>query len=184
VAEAERLAPGLDYPAVVKVVGPVHRTDVGGVRLRLESPAVVVRAVRELLPRGEACIVQPFVDGVEVLVGAVREPGLGPFVMVAPGGVHAELYGERALRPAPVDAGEAEAMIDECPALARLLAGFRGAPVADRTALVAAVVRLSRLAAALGPRLVAVDLNPVIVRPAGAGVALVDARVVLEGTPP
>jgi acyl-CoA synthetase (NDP forming) len=178
--EARAAAPGLRYPVAVKVLGPLHRTDVGGVRLGVANVADLVAAVRTLRPLGEACLVQSMVEGVEVLVGALRDPELGPFVMVAPGGVRAELYGERALGPAPCDAVQADGLVGECRALDALLRGYRGEPPADRVALVEAITRTAALAAALGPRLVALDLNPVIVGPAGAGATVVDVRLIMD----
>jgi acetate---CoA ligase (ADP-forming) len=178
--EARAAAPKLRYPVAVKVLGPMHRTDVGGVRLGVATLADLVAAVRALRPLGEACLVQPMVEGVEVLVGALRDPELGPFVMVAPGGVRAELYGERAMAPAPCDAVDAEGLVRECRALDALLGGYRGERPADRLALVETITRTAALAAGLGPRLVAVDLNPVIVGPAGAGATVVDARLVVD----
>jgi hypothetical protein len=117
-------------------------------------------------------------EGVEALVGALRDPVLGPFVVLAPGGVHAELYGERAMRPAPVTPAEAEAMLAETPALAALVAGYRDRPAAAGAALMDAVVRVGALAAALGSRLAELDLNPLIVGPEDA--VVVDARIILE----
>jgi hypothetical protein len=165
---------------VVKLLGPLHKTDAGGVRLGLPDGEAVVAAVRALLPLlplGAGCVIQPMMTGVEVLAGALRDPVLGPFVVLAPGGVHAELYGERAMRPAPIGPAEAEVMVDETPALAALLAGYRGGPGADRAALVDTLVRVGGLAAALGARLGEIDLNPLIVGPAGA--SAVDVRVIL-----
>jgi acyl-CoA synthetase (NDP forming) len=180
-AEARAAAPRLRYPVAVKALGPLHRTDVGGVRLGVATPEGLVAAVREVRPLGEACLVQPMVDGVEVLVGALRDPELGPFVLVAPGGVRTELYGERAMTPAPCDEAAAEALIRDCRSLDALLGGHRGAPPADRTSLVQTIVRTAALAAALGPRLDAIDLNPVIVGAAGGGGAtIVDARIVFD----
>jgi acetyltransferase len=98
-------------------------------------------------------------------------------VVVAPGGIHAELFGERATRPAPVTMAAADQMIGECPMLAARLAGARGAVAGDRGALVEAIARVSRLAVILGPRLDALDLNPVMVGPEGA--VVVDARIIL-----
>lgn len=178
-AEARAVARDLDYPVAVKLLGPLHKTEAGGVRLGLADPEAVLGAVRGLLPRGEGCLIQPMLDGLEVLVGALRDPTLGPFVLLAPGGVHAELYQERALRPAPLSRADAEAMLAETPGLAALLDGYRGGPPADRDALLETVVRVAALAVALGPRLGELDLNPVIVGPPGAGAAVVDARVVL-----
>jgi acyl-CoA synthetase (NDP forming) len=178
--EARAAAPGLSYPVVVKVLGPLHRTDVGGVRLGVTTLEDLVAAVRTLRPLGEACLVQPMVEGVEVLVGALRDPELGPFVMVAPGGVRAELYRERAMAPAPCDEAAAEGLIRECRALDALLEGHRGGPRADRAALVETIVRAAALAAGLARRLAALDLNPVIVGPGRAGATVVDARLVLD----
>ncbi|HEY7141728.1 MAG TPA: acetate--CoA ligase family protein [Methylomirabilota bacterium] len=178
--EARAAAPGLRYPVAVKALGPLHRTEVGGVRLGVSTPEELLAAVRALRPLGEACLVQPMVDGLEVLVGAVRDAELGPFVMVAPGGVHAELYGERAMAPAPCDEGIAEGLIRECRALHALLEGFRGGLSRDRAGLVDTVTRAAALAAGLGPRLAALDLNPVIVGSAGGGATIVDARIVLD----
>jgi hypothetical protein len=144
------------------------------------TPADLVAAVRALRPLGDACLVQPMVEGVEVLIGALRDPELGPFVMVAPGGVRAELYGERAMAPAPCDAADAESLVRECRALDALLGGYRGERPADRLALVETIIRMATLAAGLGRRLVALDLNPVIVGPAGAGATVVDARLLVD----
>jgi acetyltransferase len=177
-AEARDAVRTLGYPAVVKLLGPLHKTEADGVRLGLDDGEAVLAAVRALLPRGSGCVIQPMVRGVEVLAGAVRDPALGPFVVMAPGGVRAELYRERAMRPAPIGRAEAEAMLDETPALAALLAGHRGDSGGDREALVEALVRLGGLAAALGARLGEIDLNPLIVGPAGA--FAVDVRVILS----
>jgi acyl-CoA synthetase (NDP forming) len=179
-AEVDEAAATLAYPVAVKALGPARKTDVGAVRLDVDSPGALVAAVRALLPLGEACLIQPMVRGVEVLVGALRDRELGAFVMVGPGGVQVELYGERALAPAPCDAAEARRLVAACRMLDALLSGYRGAPAADRAALVEAVVRASHLAAELGPALTSFDLNPVIVGPPGRGAIVVDARVLLE----
>jgi acyl-CoA synthetase (NDP forming) len=180
-AAAREVAPRLPYPVAVKVLGPLHRTEVDGVRLDVRAPEAFLAAVEALLPRGEGCLVQPMVAGVEVLVGAFRDAALGPLVLVAPGGVETDLQAERALWPAPAGPAEAAALLDGCPGLAARLAGYRGRPGGDRRALADVVVRASRLAAALGERLEAMDLNPVMAGPSAATV--VDARVVLAGGP-
>jgi acyl-CoA synthetase (NDP forming) len=176
-SEATRLAARLVFPVAVKLLGPVHKSEVGGVRLGVEGPAALLDAVRDLLGLGEGCLVQPMVGGIEVLVGALRDPALGPFVVVAPGGIHAELFGERAMRPAPVDPKEADRMLAECPGLDGLLRGHRGRPPANRDALADVVTRVAALAVRLGSGLASLDLNPVM---AGTDRALVvDARIAL-----
>jgi hypothetical protein len=84
------------------------------------------------------------------------------------------------MAPAPCDEAAADALIRECRALDALLAGHRGGPPADRAALVETVTRAAALAAGLGPRLAALDLNPVIVGPAGTGASVVDVRIILD----
>jgi hypothetical protein len=170
----------LGCPAVVKLLGPLHKTDVDGVRLRLQDDKAVVAAVRELLRRGESCLIQPMIEGVEVLLGGLQDPLLGPFVVMAPGGVHAELYGERAVRPAPIGLADAEAMLAETSVLSKLLRGYRGSVGADVSALLHAVVQVGAVATAMGSRLRVFEVNPLIVGPEGTGATVVDARVILD----
>jgi len=97
--------------------------------------------------------------------------------MIGAGGVLAELAADTQLAPAPLGRTQARGMIRRLRA-DRLLAGHRGAPAADRTALVDTLVRLSRFAAAHEGSIAEVDLNPVMVLPRGQGVRIVDALIV------
>ena len=91
-------------------------------------------------------LVQPMVAGLgEVLIGYRVDPDVGPLVMLAAGGILAEIHRDRSLRLAPVDLAEAKAMIGEVAAL-KALAGYRGKPPGDLDALAQALVALSRLA--------------------------------------
>ncbi len=155
----------LGYPVVLKVVGgAVHKSDVGGVRLNVRDEAELRAAVTDLLAIGTgsgAVLVQPMVPGgVEVIVGAVREPQLGPLVMVGAGGVLADLVDDRAFRMAPLDPSTADAMIDSV-RMARLLDGYRGRPAASRAALSDVLVRVAALADDL-PEVLELDLNPLV----------------------
>jgi hypothetical protein len=94
--------------------------------------------------------------------------------MVAAGGIYTEIYRDRSLRLAPVDAATAAEMIAEVRGLAPL-AGYRGKPAGDIAALAEAVAALSRLAAE--PSVIDAEINPLIVRPQGEGVVAVDAVV-------
>jgi acetyltransferase len=86
------------------------------------------------------------------------------------------------MRPAPVTAQAAEAMLAEVPPLDAELRGFRRSPAGDRCTLADVVARASLLAAGLGPRLAELDLNPVVVGPEGGSVVVVDARIILEAS--
>ena len=112
----------------------------------------------------------------EVLIGYRLDADVGPLVMLAAGGVLAEIHRDRSLRLAPVDLAEAKAMIGEVAAL-KALAGYRGRPAGDLDALAQALVALSRLAVHDGPAVAEAEVNPLIVREKGQGVVAVDALV-------
>jgi acetyltransferase len=186
-AAALEAARGYGYPVVAKVVSPqvVHKSDQGGVRLGLASPDAVGQAYRDLravvdrIPGGvfEGIAVQPMAaPGVELVIGAQRDPQFGPVVLVGLGGVFVEVLRDVALRVAPLSVAEAESMLDELRGRA-LLEGARGGRGVDRTALVATLRRLAELMIH-EPLIASVDLNPVLGYP--DGVLAVDARVQLE----
>jgi acetate---CoA ligase (ADP-forming) len=175
--EAAAAADRLGYPVVLKSDAPDvrHKTEAGGVRLGLGDPATVAAAYDDLAGRlGPAVVVQHQAAGVEVALGIVRDPLLGPLVMVAAGGVLVELVADRAVALPPVDRETARELIGRL-RVATLLAGYRGSPPSDTGALVGAVVALGQLAVELGDHLDGVDLNPVLVGPQAAYV--VDALV-------
>ena len=181
------------YPVAVKGLSArlPHKSDVGAVVLNVADAAGVQAAAREIAAnvaraapdvRLERVLVQEMVRGVgEVLVGFRRDAEAGPVVMLAPGGVLAELSGERALRLAPVDEAEAFGMIEALPSL-RALAGYRGRPAGDLEGLARAIVALSQLAA--DPQVIEAEINPLIVRVAGQGVLAVDALMRTAETAP
>jgi hypothetical protein len=120
---------------------------------------------------------------VEMILGLVGDPDLGPVVLVGTGGIHAEILKDAVTARPPFDAAEARRMIDRL-RLRPLLDGARGAPAADLDALSDAVSRFSVLAAALGDRIATMDVNPLRAGPGGALAvdALVVARVAAEET--
>jgi hypothetical protein len=114
------------------------------------------------------CLVAPMIaGGVETILGAQWDPMFGPVVMLGLGGIFVEAMKDVTFRLAPIDAEEARRMIGELRALP-LLKGVRGRPPADLGALAEALVRLSRFAAAQGPALRSLDINPFLVLPDGA----------------
>ena len=178
-AAARAAADALGYPVVLKTAMPAiaHKSEAGGVRLNLADGDAVEAAYADLAERlGPRALVMPMANGgAEAALGMKRDAQFGPLVILACGGVLIELLGERACRLAPVDAAGAGEMIDEL-RLARLLAGYRGAPPLDRAALTEAIVRFSQLVQVLGDSLAEVDLNPVLV--GRDGCRIVDALVV------
>ncbi|HYK27224.1 MAG TPA: acetate--CoA ligase family protein, partial [Streptosporangiaceae bacterium] len=113
--------------------------------------------------------------GVEVALGVVRDPQLGPLLIIGAGGVLVELLSDRVVAMPPVCEKQARELVEELK-VGRLLAGVRGAPPADIDSVIAAVTGLSALAIELADELEALDINPVICGPDGA--IAVDALVV------
>ena len=168
------------YPVALKVLSSAitHKSDIGGVTLGIpDAPALVaaIAAMRTRLPQVGRVLVQPMIGGIgEVLIGYRHDPDIGPLVLVATGGIYTEIYRDRSLRLAPVDADTAHEMIAELQGL-RLLTGYRGKPAGDIAAMAQAVAALSRLAAE--PAVIEAEVNPLVVRAQGEGVVAVDAVV-------
>jgi acetate---CoA ligase (ADP-forming) len=179
------------YPVAVKVLSAeiAHKSDAGGVALGIGDGAALIAAIRNIRAsvaerqpdaRVARVLVQPMVEGLgEVLVGYRVDRDVGPVIMVAAGGLFTEVARDRSLRLAPVDLAEAREMIADVRALAPL-AGYRSRPKGDLDALAHAIVALSQLAG--DPAVVETEINPLIVRPAGAGVVAVDTLVKLAGS--
>ncbi|MBI1961929.1 MAG: acetate--CoA ligase family protein, partial [Candidatus Rokubacteria bacterium] len=187
--DAGRVARRLGLPVALKAVAPdlPHKTEAGAVALGLASTAAVRAAAARLLRRHrgarlEGLLVQRMAAGAEVLVGVTRDPTFGPLLVVGAGGVQAELLRDVACRPLPVSRAEIRAMLREVRTLA-VLDGWRGAPAADVPALVAAIAGVARLAGALGHRLAALDVNPIVVGPRGRGAVAVDLLAAFRDGP-
>ena len=190
----EAAARSIGFPVVLKGVSRavVHKSDLGLVRLNLRDEAAVraafddVTAALERAAPGaaEGCVIQEMARGeAELFLGATCDPQFGPMVLVGAGGVLVEFLQDVRTAPAPLALPDARALIEGLRA-APLLHGLRGRPPADIDAAADALMRLSWLAADLGPRLVEFDMNPLILRAAGQGVIAVDGRATLtEETP-
>jgi acetate---CoA ligase (ADP-forming) len=178
--EAGRHAVELGVPVALKAVGPLHKTDVGGVRLGLFGEEAVVAATTELQGRLEALgeplegfSVQEMVEGVEMLVGVTHDDVFGPIVACGAGGTTAELLKDVAVRVAPVTDIAAREMVRSLKTFP-LLDGYRGAPRADVAALEDVILRASALASD-HQAIREMDCNPVMVGETRAMV--VDSRV-------
>ena len=172
------------YPVAAKILSSAvtHKSDIGGVALGIADGAGLRGAIADMRAsvaahghRLDRVLVQPMMSGLgEALVGYRVDRDVGPLVMVAAGGILAEIYRDRSLRLAPVDLATAREMTAEVRGFAAL-AGYRGKPAGDLDALAQAIVALSRLAD--DPGIAEAEINPLIVRPAGQGVVAVDAVV-------
>ncbi|HEX7189863.1 MAG TPA: GNAT family N-acetyltransferase [Actinomycetes bacterium] len=175
--EAVAAAAAVGYPVVLKTgaTGVVHKTDVGGVSLGLVDAAEVRAAFLAMTARlGGGAVMQPMAHGsVELVAGVTRQDIFGPVAMVGLGGIWTDLLADRAFRLLPLTDLEAGALLRSL-RCHPLLAGYRGAPAVDVTAVEDLLLRLSALAADL-PEIAELDLNPVLAGP--EGVVAVDARV-------
>ncbi len=137
-----------------------------------------MRASTGRTPTIQGVLVGPMAKkGVEIIVGTLLDATFGPMIMVGLGGITTELFRDVIYRPAPVSPAEAAAMLAELKA-APLLNGFRGAAKADVAALSQLIAQVSALAADARGEIAEIELNPVLVHPAGQGVTIVDALVV------
>jgi len=182
-AEALRAAQAIGLPVVLKTAsGALHKTELDGVRLGLATPDAVAGAYRDLAGRlGPRVLVQEQVaPGVELLLGAVADPGFGPLLTLATGGVFVEVLADARMLLLPASAEEIRAALGALRG-APLLRGARGRAPASLDAVVAAAQGLAALAEDLGPALAAIDVNPLIALPDRAVVA--DALILLREEP-
>lgn len=188
--EAEAFRAELDGPVAVKIASPdiAHRTEIGCVVTDVhgeDALAVACDTVNHNARRHhpDACIegvlVQEMVSGgLEVLIGAKRDPVFGPMVVFGPGGTLVELIGKVDMLPAPVSAGVAKRLLLESP-LGPLFRGFRGGGPLDVDALSKTIARVSWLAADR-PEIAELDLNPVVVLAEGEGCVAVDYKFTVD----
>jgi acetyltransferase len=178
-AAAHRALAELPAPVAVKLLDATvtHKSDVGGVHLGIRDPAGLDAAVDALESIGATrFLVESMAPaGVDLIVGASRDPVFGPIVLVGLGGVVAEALADVAVAPAPLSVREAAALADELAGRA-LLDGFRGGPVADRTALGAVLATLGDLLAD-HPEIEDVEINPL--RVTADGLLALDAVLTL-----
>jgi acetyltransferase len=186
--EAAKAAKKIGFPVALKVVAPAfsHKTEVGGVLLGLKSAAEVEAGVATLEKRIHKAskkaaitgyLVQEMISGVEMIVGCRVDPIYGPLIVIGAGGIMVELLKDLAMRLLPVSDADVCAMLEEIKA-SKLLDGFRGAPAADRAAFVKAVVGVGDLFLNHRHLIDDLEINPLIVRHSGEGVAAVDVRLV------
>jgi len=181
-ADAGAKAKEIGFPVALKLVTPeiVHKTESGAVVLGLNSAEEVVAEGQKLLSKtlGKGhLLVQEMVQGTEVLLGARTDPQYGPFLMVGLGGIFVEVLKDVAIRLLPVDEREAREMLKQLRGY-KVLEGVRGQPPRDIDALVKAMVGLSEIFAAHRNHLSDMEINPIMVRVQGGGVAAVDIRLV------
>jgi acyl-CoA synthetase (NDP forming) len=187
-SDAGGAAARVGFPAALKIISPEasHKTEVGGVALNIANEQDAISAAEGMASRlmdhdpsarTDGFLAQEMVSGTEMLVGARDDALYGPMIILGAGGVMVELMRDVAIRLLPVSEDDVCAMLDELKSAA-LLDGYRGAPAADKDALVAAVVALGDFYLNHRHILADMEINPLMVRPKGQGVCAVDIRAI------
>jgi acetyltransferase len=185
--EAVAAADEIGYPVVVKIASPdiLHKSDIGGVRLGLNSASEVEQAFEEVVSAARRFMPSALIMGVtvdqmvprgkEVILGMAKDPDFGPMLMFGLGGIYVEVLKDVAFRIAPIDRREATSMISEIRAY-QLLRGVRGEDPADIQAILDSLLKLSQLVTDF-PEIIEMDINPLMVMSTGQGAVAVDCRI-------
>ena len=179
--DAPAAAAELGFPVVVKAVSAdlAHKTEAGAVALNLGSAEAVARAVAGMAPLGvDRFLVEPMVsDAVcELILGIQRDPQFGLVLVIGSGGILVELIKDSRSLLLPCDRGQIRAALESLRGW-RLLTGFRGRPPGDVDAVVEAAQAVARFAEHQAETLIELDVNPLLVRPAGHGAVAADALI-------
>ena len=170
----------IGFPLVLKVVAPEmsHKTEHGGVAVNLKNIPEVIEAVAGMSRIAEYFIVEEMItDGVaELILGVSVDPQFGPTLTLGAGGILTELLRDSVSLLFPVSESQVSQAIEKL-RINILLKGWRGNPVGDTEALVVAVLKLAEFVERHSERLAGCDINPLIVRPRGKGVIVVDALI-------
>jgi acyl-CoA synthetase (NDP forming) len=178
--DTAQAAEALGFPVVIKAIGAglEHKSDVGGVVINVRTPADAKAAAERLSRLSRILLVEEMVtDGVaEILIGVTVDPQFGQILVIGAGGVLTELLRDTVSLLPPFTATAIESALKTL-TVGRLLTGYRGRPPGDIAALVATALACTRYAQANVDNLLELDINPVIVRPAGLGAVAVDALI-------
>lgn len=176
--EAAKKAATLSYPVVMKVVGPVHKSDVGGVVLNVKDEAQVKKEFERMIQIKDTTgiLVQPMLSGQELFLGAKKEDKFGHMVFCGLGGIFVEVMKDVTSALTPVSLDEATGMIQRLQSY-KMIQGTRGQEGVDEEQFAEMIWRLSALLEA-APEIVEMDLNPLLGTP--EKVVAVDARINVE----
>jgi acetyl coenzyme A synthetase (ADP forming)-like protein len=187
--DAVKCAEKIGYPVVMKVVSRdiLHKSDAGGVALNIENKDEVVDAYEAIMRNCKAYKSDAVIDGIEVcemvkkgteiIIGARKDPQMGPIVMAGMGGIYVEVMKDVAFRSAALNKNEALKMISETRSYALLL-GARGEDQKDIDVVVDSVIKAATIIRKV-PRISDIEINPIVVYEKGKGVKAVDVRILI-----
>ena len=173
-----KAAEQLGFPVVMKVVGPVHKSDVGGVALDIKDAASVRKEFERMIKIKDttAVLLQPLLSGVQLFAGVKRSAPFGHMALCGLGGIFVEALHDVNACLVPVSSGEAEAMIRRLRGY-KIIQGIRGQTPVNEQRFIDVVVRISALCEA-APEISEMDLNPLLGN--ADKVIAVDARIRIE----
>ncbi|NHJ15004.1 MAG: CoA-binding protein [Candidatus Thorarchaeota archaeon] len=189
--EAKNIAEQLGYPVVLKISSPdiIHKSDIGGIRVGLESPEEVEFAFLEILDNARRHMPKAIVYGVDVqemaqkgkelIIGCSRDVQFGPLILFGAGGVYVNFLKDISFRLAPMTRSDANELIMETK-MGTLLQGVRGEPPSDIKALEDTILRISQLVTEFTD-IVELDINPAFGYEKGKGVCAVDVKITIGG---
>ncbi len=175
---AAEKARDIGFPMVMKVVGPVHKSDVGGVVLNIKDEETCLKEFERMMqiPDTTAVLMQPMLSGTELFVGAKSEEKFGHMVLCGLGGIFIEVLKDVQYGLTPIGNDEAITMIKSLKSY-KIIEGVRGQAGIDQQAFADVLVRLSALLQ-VAPEIAELDLNPLLATP--DKVIAVDARIRVE----
>ena len=178
IAFAKEVGCSKDVPLVMKVVGPLHKSDVGGVTLGVKDLATVEKEFNRLIviPETYAVEMYPMLDGTDVYIGAIRDPKFGHQIFFGLGGIFIEVLKDVQSALAPISAAEAKEALTKLRGY-KILQGVRGQEAVNLDLYADQIARVSALVQA-APEIAEMDLNPLLGNP--RYVTAVDARIRLE----
>ena len=173
-----RRAEEIGYPVVAKVVGPIHKSDIGGVAVNIQSKKHLAFEFERMmkLPDVSAVMIQPMLQGKELFVGAKYEPRFGHIILCGLGGIFVEVLRDIASGLAPLSHNEAFSMIRSLRAY-KMFRGVRGEAPIDEVQFAEIIVRLSTLLR-FATEIKEMDINPLLAT--SQGIIAVDARIRVE----
>ena len=176
--EAIEAAHGIGFPVVMKVVGPIHKTDVGGVSLNIRSDESVRLEFKRMMtiPETTAVLIAEQAQGTELFLGAKYEPKFGHVILCGIGGIFVEVFKDVTSGLAPLSREEALSMIRNLKAYP-IIKGFRGHPGVNREKFAEIIVRLSSMLR-FATEIKEMDINPLM--GSGNKIVAVDARITIE----
>lgn len=189
--EAVAAAKGIGYPVVMKILSPhvIHKSDIGGVRMNINSKKEVQNAFFDITTRVRHVVPNAHINGVmiqemisggkEVIIGITKDAQFGHMVMFGLGGIYVEVLKDVSFRIVPLSKDDAHEMIRETKVFP-LLRGVRGEAEADIEAIENSLLILSQMALDF-PQIIEAEINPLLVKKRGEGVVAIDARFIIGG---